>query len=376
MEKPIVFLSHSSRNKAELIKLKALLDDCAAGSLEFFLSSDGESIRLGANWVVRISDALDKAKLLFVFLSPEAASSKWVHFEAGHAYAKHIQVVPVCLPGMDLGRMTPPLSLLQGFNLHHSGALSNIARVCNEVFKLRIREAFTNQEFSNVFAASLVRQQGFFGSFTPTIERISVQATKEITAGDGSDLLERLDEICKAASLHCHRYEVLRQNEVKPVRNLEMNGCNVASSVNQRKEQPPLFVVESTLSAGLFDVCAQVLDRWHKEYGISENQRSVFFRPEITGETVRYELTTKLVQSEIKMVDRHTFDFKGLVFSLDIPQVNSYGRTALAPKCCLRFGTKDGLRDERLSSLVERLFALGVLFEGSVTTEPFQLVGY
>jgi len=113
MEKPIVFLSHSSLDKAALAALKKILDDRAAGSLNFFLSSDGESIRFGRNWVVRISDALSQAKLMFVFLSPQSADSKWIHFEAGCAYAKDIQVVPVCLPGIDLNRITPPLSLLQ-----------------------------------------------------------------------------------------------------------------------------------------------------------------------------------------------------------------------------------------------------------------------
>src|SRR5438094_484524 len=138
MAKPIVFLSHSSKDKDDLARLKELLSKRAAGSIDFFLSSDGQSIRLGSNWVVSISDALDKAKLMFLFLTTDSADSKWIHFEAGHANAKKIQVVPVCLPGMDLGHMTPPLSLLQGFNLHSHDALSNLARICNEVFDLEI----------------------------------------------------------------------------------------------------------------------------------------------------------------------------------------------------------------------------------------------
>ena len=132
MEKPIVFLSHSTKNKAELAELKSVLDKRAAGSLEFFLSSDGQSIRFGRNWVVRISDALAHSKLMFVFLSSESADSKWIHFEAGCAYANNIQVVPVCLPGMDLNRVQPPLSLLQGFNFISAESMGNLARICND----------------------------------------------------------------------------------------------------------------------------------------------------------------------------------------------------------------------------------------------------
>jgi hypothetical protein len=76
MEKPIVFLSHSSLDKAPLAALKKMLDERAAGGLNFFLSSDGESIRFGRNWVVSISDALAKAELMFVFLSAHSADSK------------------------------------------------------------------------------------------------------------------------------------------------------------------------------------------------------------------------------------------------------------------------------------------------------------
>jgi len=115
MEKPIVFLSHSSKDKAQLSHLKQLLDKRAVGSLKFFLSSDGQSIPLGSNWVVAVSDAMEKAKLMFLFLSPLSADSRWIHFEAGSAYAKRIKVVPVCLPGMDLGPANPPLSRVGSF---------------------------------------------------------------------------------------------------------------------------------------------------------------------------------------------------------------------------------------------------------------------
>src|SRR4030095_6014234 len=98
MEKPIVFLSHSSTDKAAMAKLKALLDGRAAGCLDIFLSSDGESIRFGRNWIARISESLDNAKLMFACLTAESASSRWIHFEAGHAHGRGIQVVPVCFP--------------------------------------------------------------------------------------------------------------------------------------------------------------------------------------------------------------------------------------------------------------------------------------
>lgn len=48
--KPTVFLSHSSTNRRELLALKRLLDERAGGMIEFFLSSDDDSIAHGTIW--------------------------------------------------------------------------------------------------------------------------------------------------------------------------------------------------------------------------------------------------------------------------------------------------------------------------------------
>src|SRR5688572_10690136 len=132
-DKPIVFLSHAAKDSGPLRPLKDLLHERAAGSVEFFLSTDGESLPLGQNWVVEISDALAKAKLMFVFLSENSVDSRWVLFEAGNAYGKGIPVVPVCLPGFEMKGVPAPLNLMQGFNLHSHASLSNLTRKINEV---------------------------------------------------------------------------------------------------------------------------------------------------------------------------------------------------------------------------------------------------
>jgi hypothetical protein len=63
MEKPIVFLSHSSRDSQALNRLKVALEEKTHGTIDFFLSSDGESIPFGRNWVAAIQQALDRAHL-------------------------------------------------------------------------------------------------------------------------------------------------------------------------------------------------------------------------------------------------------------------------------------------------------------------------
>lgn len=61
MAKPIVFLSHSSRDDKLLGRLKELLLSYTGGAIDFFLSSDGQSIPLGRNWVHEIQQASEAA---------------------------------------------------------------------------------------------------------------------------------------------------------------------------------------------------------------------------------------------------------------------------------------------------------------------------
>lgn len=61
MEKPTVFLSHSSRDARSLVSLKEMLNKKTSGTLRLFLSSDGQSIPFGRNWVATVEAALDSS---------------------------------------------------------------------------------------------------------------------------------------------------------------------------------------------------------------------------------------------------------------------------------------------------------------------------
>jgi hypothetical protein len=68
--------------------LKDLLDRKTVGFLNFFLSSDGQSILLGENWVHRLNEALKTTKLMFVFVSKEALQSEWIENKPHEPTAK------------------------------------------------------------------------------------------------------------------------------------------------------------------------------------------------------------------------------------------------------------------------------------------------
>ncbi|MGD0613057.1 MAG: toll/interleukin-1 receptor domain-containing protein [Anaerolineales bacterium] len=151
MDKPIIFFSHSSKDKEVLIKLKELIDERTGRAIDIFLSSDGQSIPLGRNWVKSVEDALLKASIMFVFISPNSYTSNWLNFEAGHVYSRGIQVVPVGILGLDLNHINPPLSLLQGFNCDKANSLDNIIAIINQYCKTTFKADFTEEEFNKIF---------------------------------------------------------------------------------------------------------------------------------------------------------------------------------------------------------------------------------
>jgi hypothetical protein len=374
MDKPIVFLSHSSRDKEPLAALKKILDDRAAGSLNFFLSSDGESIRLGRNWVVSVSDALSQSKLMFVFLTAHSADSKWIHFEAGCAYAKGIQVVPVCLPGIDLNRITPPLGLLQGFNLHSHEAMGNLARICNETFNMKVNETFSKNDFENAVANIIGLGTGFFGDQAWAIDSIFLYANGNISDKKYNPF-PALGGICLNGGMKCYwntkeQMPSVYNNNMELEAILESPGCQGTYTIHDTtprraiqnppaKTEDPLhqYNLTVTLSPELFHINAPLLDKWIKEEKLSGKVSArIIFRSRIKRVLERHHLTTKLYQCGIDMLgleNNSGFKFDDLTFNL----------TSRNSQQSIDFAFVDKLEDKRSAIIIEKLFAAGVFWE-------------
>lgn len=119
------------------------------GTLDIFMSSDGESIPFGRNWVHKIEEGLNSASIMFVFVTPTSINSNWIYFEAGFAYSKDIEVIPVAL-GVDIGLLKAPLNLLQGFNLTSSDSLNNFISVINRKFNFSFDEKFNVDDYNSI----------------------------------------------------------------------------------------------------------------------------------------------------------------------------------------------------------------------------------
>ena len=152
MDKPTIFFSHSSRDKDTILPIKEKFCSITANVLDVFMSSDGQSIPFGNNWIHKIEEGLNKAQVMFVFVTPISVNSAWINFEAGFAYSKNIEVIPVGI-GISIGQLNPPLSLLQGFDITSTDSLNNFISIINRKFDLKFDFAFTDDTYNEVFAS-------------------------------------------------------------------------------------------------------------------------------------------------------------------------------------------------------------------------------
>jgi TIR domain-containing protein len=179
MSKPTVFFSHSSLDQRPLARLKDLFLSKTGGSIDVFLSSDGQSIPFGRNWVHSVEQALEQAKLMLVFVTPASIRSNWLYFESGYAYSKGLRVVPVGIFGADLAAIPPPLSLLQGFNVASEAGMGNIIAVANEVFGHKHAEHFTIEEYLSVHVGTHAITTGQLGRYSSLIHEVCIEIEKD-----------------------------------------------------------------------------------------------------------------------------------------------------------------------------------------------------
>ncbi len=148
-DKNVVFFSHTSKDRDLVLAIKDIIDQATENQLSIFMSSDGQSIPFGTNWVHKVEEGLSSTSLMFVMITEQSVQSGWVYFEAGFAYSKKIKVVPIGL-GFDVSMLKSPLNLLQGFNVTSCDGLNNIISVINKEYKTNYTESITQDDYLQV----------------------------------------------------------------------------------------------------------------------------------------------------------------------------------------------------------------------------------
>jgi hypothetical protein len=154
--------------------LKERFTKLTGSTIETFLSSDGQSIPFGRNWVHEIEVALERCEIMFVFVTPRSVSSPWLFFEAGYAYSRKVQVVPVAFLGADLASAPGPLARLQGFNAKNAGGLNNLVATVNRRLTFTHVEGFSDADFDRITGLSPDLVSGELGRYAATLDDVRI----------------------------------------------------------------------------------------------------------------------------------------------------------------------------------------------------------
>lgn len=126
------FISHVSEEAEVAACLKTALARDFLGFLDVFVSSDGQSIAAGEDWLKSIDEALQGADLVMILCSPASIRRPWINFEAGAAWMRKIPIVPLCHAGLTPRDLPMPLSSRQGLSLSDPAGLQRLyARIAD-----------------------------------------------------------------------------------------------------------------------------------------------------------------------------------------------------------------------------------------------------
>jgi hypothetical protein len=165
VDKPTVFISHIVDESALARALQAHLQRDFLGLLDVFVSSDGESISAGANWLATISEALKRTRLEVVVCSRASVSRPWINFEAGAAWIRDVPIVPVCHSGLKPSELPMPLRVLNGIEARDAAGLSSLYKSVARV----LNSSIPRQEFDQLVAEVAT----FEASYSPRLQQVS-----------------------------------------------------------------------------------------------------------------------------------------------------------------------------------------------------------
>ena len=357
-DKPTVFFSHSTKDQAPLQILRDLFVTKTGGSIDVFMSSDGQSIPFGTNWVHEVERGLNRAKLMFVFVTPNSVRSSWLYFEAGHAYSKGIRVVPVAMLGIDLSAVSPPLSLLQGFNIHSESSLGNIVAAANQKFDHSHNVTFSQDELSKIVAAGSSRYQGGLGPYADEVDEITSSFNESSLVT--SSIAEALAD---AASQ-------LKQASVEFAANgtsLEMMGIvltGITDDANPGFSRIELRIDPASALEGFeaLKIIKSAVAKEHEEM----NYIQLSFADGVSKAEGFHRISGRLTGSDVRIAGSAECSYRSITFSLDRQHI--YGRNGVylgSPLLRIRTGSEGSDLCRDLAGLLDLLFERRVLWRSS-----------
>jgi hypothetical protein len=111
-KKKRLFISYANEEAIVAKKIEDILRFIFDDKIEIFSSASG--LKAGQKWFKRITDEAQKFDTLIVICSPFSLSKMWLAFEAGAAWSRDIDIIPICHSGTTRTQLPDP------FRQYHS----------------------------------------------------------------------------------------------------------------------------------------------------------------------------------------------------------------------------------------------------------------
>lgn len=147
-DKPVIFISHSSKDK----QLALILQEQIANVLgldkgNVFLSTDPYAIAASSEWFEEIKRSLDNADAFIVLVTPSSMESMWVGYEIGYFWHKENGRFIYSLI-MNNTKLAGPIERLQGKSLDDETQFKAFFNSLYEQFKEHL-ERFDSGKISH-----------------------------------------------------------------------------------------------------------------------------------------------------------------------------------------------------------------------------------
>lgn len=348
MAKPTIFFSHSSIDKNILVKLKDIFLSKTGETVDVFLSSDGQSIPFGRNWVYRIQEQMESAKLMFVFISPSSIKSSWIYFESGYAYSKNIRVIPVGILGVDLANITPPLSLLQGFNILNEDGLDNLTAIVNDEMDFNFTYRFSKEDYAGIFNNANANFT-LFEEYTNVINEIDLDYKNKAALKENIVVYNEFDKILKDNKIEYNKND----------KAISTYGLTLYSADNDFviKIDPTSAAITLPLVFALLKIICQ--------NGLKDKMFIFYFVHGLYLVSGRHKVSARFVGSEIKLGNDDNYIYKNIEFSLGESMRGNF-RTGIesGPPFMRAKLLNDDIKIEDIGYLIKELFKREILFFG------------
>jgi hypothetical protein len=123
----LLYIIHAAADRDLAILIRARIKDLVP-DLEVFLASRAGEIPTGEDWLAHIHQNLKAATSFLLLLTPRSVDRHWVWYEAGVAWSRGCQRLPVTTGGLDRANVHYPLKAAQILDLEQPDDAAQLFR--------------------------------------------------------------------------------------------------------------------------------------------------------------------------------------------------------------------------------------------------------